>query len=65
MTSHESAPSHEPRTLPRLISVNEAAGVLGVSRRQVYALVQAGKLKPIKVGARLRFRLADLEEGTG
>ena len=44
-----------------LLSVDDAAAFLRVSRRQVYRLVESGELKPLRVGSRLRFRLRDLE----
>lgn len=48
--------------MPQLVDVNTTARVLGVSRTQVYALVRRGKLKPVRVGSRLRFRLDELLE---
>jgi excisionase family DNA binding protein len=50
------------RTLPRFLSVNEVAAVLGVSRKTVYRLVNRGALSPVRVGSRMRFRLSELDE---
>jgi len=50
-----------PPTAPLLYSVNDLAHALRVSRALVYRLVRAGELTPVRVGDRLRFRLADVE----
>lgn len=64
MPSHDTQ-QYAARTttaLPQpLLSVDDAAAFLRVSRRQVYRLVERGELKPLRVGSRLRFRLRDLE----
>lgn len=44
-----------------LLSVNEAAQFLGVSRRQVYRLLELCDLPAVRVGERIRFRPADLD----
>jgi excisionase family DNA binding protein len=46
----------------RLVDVTGAAAYFGVSRRTIYRLIQEGALKPIRIGARLRFRVRDLDE---
>jgi excisionase family DNA binding protein len=64
MTSHDKQ-QYASRTTaelpPPLLSVDDAAAFLRVSRRQVYRLVESGQLRPLRVGTRLRFRLRDLE----
>jgi excisionase family DNA binding protein len=53
---------YEPQTtrLERLLSINEVAATLGISRATVYRLVSAGDLAPIRVGAHARFSPADI-----
>jgi len=45
----------------QLLTVNETAEFLRVSRRQVYVLLSRGDLCAVTVGERLRFRDTDLE----
>jgi excisionase family DNA binding protein len=50
-----------PRTrLDPLLSVDETAAYLRVSRRQVYLLLDAGKIPAVRVGSRLRFVPSEL-----
>ncbi|MEZ5099578.1 MAG: helix-turn-helix domain-containing protein [Thermoleophilia bacterium] len=42
--------------------MNEVARLLGVGRGQVYALVRAGVLLPLRVGTRMRFEPAQIRE---
>ncbi len=53
----------------RLLTVEEVASRLAVSRWTVYRLVRAGDLNRIRVGGSTRFRLADvktlIERGAG
>lgn len=44
------------------MTVTEAAKFLNVSRRQLYYLLEREGLPAVRVGARLRFSLAELEE---
>ena len=49
--------------LPRLlVSVNEAARVLGISRSYAYELVAAGILVPVRLGRRVLIPLTAIEE---
>lgn len=45
-----------------LLDQEKAARRLGVSRWTVRRLVDAGELKPVKVGTSLRYRQADIEQ---
>jgi excisionase family DNA binding protein len=45
-----------------MLSVNEAAFLLGVSRPTIYRLVRRRELPASRVGTRLRFRLAHIDE---
>jgi excisionase family DNA binding protein len=46
---------------PLLVSVNEAAGFLGVGRTTIYELVNRGELRPVHIGRALRFPFTELE----
>ena len=48
-------------TKDRLLRADEAAALLGVSRRMVHRLVSTGDLPKIKLGKAARFRLSDIE----
>jgi excisionase family DNA binding protein len=51
------------KTHPRLVKINEAAGMLAISTRQVWRLIAAGELpKPLKVGGASRLMESDLAE---
>jgi excisionase family DNA binding protein len=43
------------RTAEPLFDVAAVSRTLGVSRRQVYRLIEQGELPAVRVGARLRF----------
>jgi excisionase family DNA binding protein len=45
-----------------LISIDQAAGVLGVSKLTLYKYVSARKMPFIKIGARVLFREDELSE---
>lgn len=46
----------------RLLTVNQLADLLAISRDSVYRLVRAGKLPSILVGDRIRFRAVDVDD---
>jgi excisionase family DNA binding protein len=46
----------------RLLSVNEVAALLGVSRQTVYRLVRARQLPASRVSERLRFRQSHVDD---
>ncbi len=56
------APPAPSENLPRLLSVEQAAEYLGLSKNALYGLRYTGGAPvAIRVGRRLRFRLEDLE----
>jgi excisionase family DNA binding protein len=58
MPSQNLAPGVD--VLSPLLSINEVAELLGISRPTVYALIRRGELVPIRVGERARFAPADV-----
>jgi excisionase family DNA binding protein len=54
------ATHYEGGRLEALLSISDVAGVLGVSRATIYALMRSGELVPIRVGERARFEPADV-----
>jgi excisionase family DNA binding protein len=60
MAAHVQEPYGSTRTAP-LLTVNEAAAHLRCSRRLIYDLLKRGDLRPVRVGERIRFTLAELE----
>jgi excisionase family DNA binding protein len=48
--------------LEPLLTINEAADVLGISRSQVYLMLRRGELPYTRVGERIRFVPAELRE---
>jgi excisionase family DNA binding protein len=46
----------------RMVSVEQAAKIVGVSRSYMYQLINTGKMKSRKVGKLIKIRTADLEE---
>jgi|DEB0MinimDraft_3_1074331.scaffolds.fasta_scaffold254855_2 excisionase family DNA binding protein len=53
---------HMPRyDTPRLVTVDDAADRLGVSRSTVYRLLDAGTLRRVKLGHSVRIRLDDID----
>lgn len=59
MATHDVSALSSPRRT--LLTVDEAAEYLRVSRRQVYNLVRAGDLPAVRVGQRLRIRPDDVD----
>jgi excisionase family DNA binding protein len=58
--------SHRVTTYDRpptsLLSVNEVAILLGISRPSVYRMIRRGDLRPFRVGERLRFSPDEIDE---
>lgn len=46
----------------RLLTVEDAAGFLSVSRSRLYELIAAGELSSVSIGRSRRVSLGDLEE---
>lgn len=46
---------------PLLVSVREAAALLGIGRTMLYELIGRGELVPVHIGRCARFRMRDLE----
>ena len=59
MSGHEQ-PAYDAGRSP-LLTVNDVARLLVVSRDSVYRLIRDGHLRPVRVGKRLRFRPEDIE----
>jgi excisionase family DNA binding protein len=57
--SHFSTQGYE--ALRPVLSVNEAARVLGIERATLYRLLRAGELESVRVGKRQKFRPEDIE----
>jgi putative molybdopterin biosynthesis protein len=47
---------------PALLSVNEVAALLKISRPSVYRMIRRGELRPYRVGERLRFNAHEIDE---
>jgi excisionase family DNA binding protein len=60
MTTHSLTPADDVAALAPLLSINEVARLLGISRATVYELMRDGALVPIRVGERARFEPADI-----
>lgn len=62
MSSHSATQYGDERTEPvRLLTINDVAFRLAISRDSVYRLVRSGALRPLRVGERLRFREQDID----
>lgn len=59
MSGHGETRYDESRT--PLLTVNDVASLLAVSRDSVYRLVRCRELVPYRVGERLRFAAADVD----
>lgn len=55
----ETSNIEQPQAL--LVTVKQAAVILSLSRSSIYLLVEAGTLKPVRIGRSVRFSMADLE----
>ena len=53
----------EPQPIPRAaLKTKEAIVYLGISLPTIHRLVKAGKIKYLRIGRSLRFRVEDLDE---
>ena len=57
--NYASAQRIAPR--PLLVSIEDCAHLLGLSRSVVYTLIRSGALRPVHVGRSVRLRVLDLE----
>ncbi len=55
------SPPDSPSQLPRLLSYDDVAELLGVSTRTVYTRVAEGALVPTRIGGQVRFHPDDVE----
>lgn len=46
---------------PLLVSVEEAAGLLGIGRTTVYEMIRRGDVRPIRIGRCVRIPQRELE----
>jgi excisionase family DNA binding protein len=60
MSGHSLTAADDGAALAPLLSINQVARVLGVSRTTVYDLIRDAELVPIRVRERLRFDPADV-----
>jgi excisionase family DNA binding protein len=51
-----------PELHDRLLTIAEVADLFAVSRRTVYRLIEAGHLRPLRIGKRYRFARQDLQK---
>ena len=61
MSRHESTTTYAERRTP-LLSVNDVARLLVISRDSVYKMIRSGDLVAYRVGERFRFRAEDIDE---
>lgn len=54
-------PMTDKASPPLLVTVNEAADILGLGRTTIYERVNRGELQPVHIGRALRFPVAELE----
>ena len=64
MTTHQGL---RPETItsatrPLLVSVRQASEMLSISRSVIYQLMDAGQLRPIRIGRSVRFPVEQLEQ---
>ncbi len=62
------APNRETtqRVAPLLLSLDDAALMLGISKRTLWTLIEDGTLEPVRLGRRItRLRRADIETLAG
>jgi excisionase family DNA binding protein len=50
----------EPPNLPLLLTVKQAAGLLGIGRSTLYELLDAGELRSVKRGASRRIPMTEV-----
>jgi excisionase family DNA binding protein len=60
MDEHRGTRPYKSGRLEHLLTIDEVARLLGVSRGSVYGLVRRGELTPIRVGERARFEPSNI-----
>jgi excisionase family DNA binding protein len=60
MGTHLQTPLYGDDRLVDLLTINDVARVLRITRASVYGLIRKGELVPIRVGQRARFEPADI-----
>jgi excisionase family DNA binding protein len=58
---HSTTERHDVLPVTPVLSVNEAARVLGVERSTLYRIIRRGELQAVRVGRRRKFRPEDLD----
>ncbi len=60
VAAHELPELYGGAWMEPLLSINDVARLLGVSRGTVYALIRRGEINPLRVGERARFSLGEI-----
>ena len=60
MSAHLQTTEYAGDRLAELLTIDDVARVLGISRGSVYGLMRDGEVTPIRVGQRARFEPADI-----
>jgi len=60
-TSTSPTPNSTPSRHPLLVTVNQAAEILSLSRSSIYQLIWTEQLMPIRIGRSVRFSVDQLE----
>lgn len=45
----------------QLLKIRDVCRLLNVSRSTIYAMTKSGQLRPVRLGAAVRYRLGDIE----
>lgn len=62
MRTSTTGPRSAEGNLPRMITINELATILGMSKRTVWRLLSAGEIpEPVRLGGSTRWPLAQVE----
>jgi excisionase family DNA binding protein len=61
-TSIESSETDNRSSRMALLTVKDAASILGIGRSTVYELIYAGRIRSVKIGSSRRIRRGDLDD---
>lgn len=61
MPDMESTPQTAVDTSARVVRVEEAARMLGMSRSQAYAMIKSGELKTVRWGRSVRVKISTID----